>query len=744
MRFSVFVGLLFGLGVPALAAGYGFDVGSPPAVYAAQLAGAGLTGSAGGWMRVRGLNEERSPEKIAAERAGLLAVRARGVQTMVHLRWDPKVWLGGTRPGGGHRLPLDLREAFARGRWLALTYGDGVAGWEIENEPDIDFVAENPETYAAFLKAIYLGLKRGARDAELGAPSPGREGRSSDWLARKRGGAWFGECNLPRRAPLVLMAPLALPPGPYFERLWANGLASYTEGFNFHYYGYAADFTGVYRQFETAVRELGAESLEPGGRREWPVFMTEYGYGLLDAAARQTVAGRVRQWQWFADVARQLHALRPAGPMAFLVNPYYEAGLNEFGLTQPIRPDFNPQTSPAAGAAAADLGGTPPPAPTGALSFTPEDFGARAAEPWMRRIGQPLGDNFASPALAYLWDYAQRHPYRPRSWSVRAPAPSPVVVDFIAESGLDAWKSGGGYLLRGAAGPAVAVKQRAGLGRVVLYNFADKAIAGRWEVTGGAASGAVVLAAGERRELPVELTVPGDRFEGNAWRVTFTPEAASGPRAQWETRLYPDTAGLKATRVARFDFTAGQNRERAAGLQKRSLAAGEPGLSIQGRWLVTAGVRVEEVGERWRFHIDRLPDEPLRPAMVELPLPAGLRLDPGMLVVLERRLRPARLAGGAGETRPSGGVMGAMMDVYFRTENGNLYQTWPRLRMTAGWESYAERADNFTMGFFGRAELPWRFFDNRPVSLVFFLRPAELPTVFEVRRAHLVRLGAHD
>jgi hypothetical protein len=35
----------------------------------------------------------------------------------------------------------------------------------------------------------------------------------------------------------------------------ANGLFSYTDAFNYHYYGYAEDFAGVYGQFAEAVSE---------------------------------------------------------------------------------------------------------------------------------------------------------------------------------------------------------------------------------------------------------------------------------------------------------------------------------------------------------------------------------------------------------------------------------------------------------------------------------------------------------
>ena len=762
--------------VPAFAAGYGFDVGTPPGEYAAQLSAAGLSGSTGSWMRVRGVAEGRDADKISAQRAGLLAVRARGVKTLVLLRWDPPVWAGGTRTGGGHRLPVDLREAFERGRWLGTTYGDVVDGWEIDNEPDIDFCRDNPETYAAFFKATYLGLKAGtaelnhglsckfklkngteAETASLSFKLKLKDTEGSEWLARKRGGLnlKLSTSTPSRLSATVIMAAPALPPGPYFERLGANGLLSYTDGFNFHYYGYADDFSGVYRQFEAAVAELGAMSWELGARsyelgarsyelgarsrelRRLPVFVTEYGYGLLDAEARNTVEGRARQWQWFANVAQQLRTVRPEGPLAFLLNPYYEAGINEFGLTQAERPVFLTGTgSPAGGAAGA--AGKP-------LVFTPADFGARSVEPWMRRIGQPLGTTFASPALAYLWDYAERHPYRPRTWAVKTEAASPVVIDFVADAEVEQWKSGGGYLLNNPVG-GPGGRACSGRGRVVAYNFSAQPVAGQLAIPGEAVQ-AVTLAAGERREWAVELRVQAERFVGQEWAVTFSPADPGLGRARWVTRLYPDTEGMRNTTVETFNFPLERTREQAAGLAARPVAVGEPRLQVQGRWLATEGVRVSEAGGIWRFQVDYLPAEALRPAVVELPLPAEFKLEPGQMLVFDRRSVAAAAgtkATGVGEGRRSQtqvGQVGARMEVYFRMANGNLYQTWPRLTVTAEWAPYAECTENFTMAFFGRAGLPWRFFENRPVGLVFFLRPAELPAVFEVRGARLVRVG---
>ena len=795
-----------------VAAGYGFDMITPPAGYAAQLTGAEVGAAQGTWVRVRGLVDPVSVKAgdtrtVKTDRDGLRALRARGIKTAVFLRWERSSWSRGVRAGGGHRLPLDLREAYERGRRLGETYGDLVDVWEIENEPDIDFMADNPETYAAFQKAVYLGLCAGAAQGE------GREARG------ERGGDRKTDSRRPVAGqpdswttPRVVMAPLALPPGPYLERLWANGIASYTDGFNFHYYGYAEDFSGVYGQFREAVAELGAKSLElraeslelTAKRSDWlgrkrglelkadgsrltarkpfPVFITEYGFGLLDKEARDSVEGRVRQWRWFASVISQVRALRPEGPMAFLVDPYYEADLNEFGLTmkpaasfmavagseQRVASRLKPEGEggkPEAGSRTAGalrtedgLPGTQRSTLNAQLSFTPEDFGGKKPQPWMERIGDKVGGNHASPALAYLWDYAERHPYRSRDWSVDASPASPVVIDLVAGRGMAQMKSSGGYEL--SSHEAVANYVLSGRAKWVLYNFSAEAITGRLEIAGedGVASQVVertvTLAAGERREIIDDVGVQAQVFAGRVLRASFTPEDGRVARAVWTTRLFPTSEWMVSKPAAGFDFPAESARTHRALLTKRSLAEGEPGLRVNGRWLATDGVRVEERGGVWRFHIDHLPAEPLRPAAVELPLPEGFVFAAGTALVLERRAVPrdeleangSKLAAHSSLLNPErlksrAGKAGDVMDVYFRTENGNLYQTWPRLRVTEDWTGYSEQVENFTMGFFGRAALPWRFADNRPAALVFFLRPSVLPAVFEVRGARIERVG---
>lgn len=763
-RFSKTAGVARGLltiaicGATVRAGGYGFHLGSTtPAVYAAQLEDAGLDGTHGTWARMRELPDparEGAQERVEATRDGLQKLKQRGVRTAVRLFGVPRAI---KREGEGGRVPADLREAYAYGRRLGLHY-DLVDVWEIHNEPDIGFLAENPETYAAYLKAMYLGVKAGAANALQ--PGLGRKIElkepltDSAWGLRKRSRA---DLNLKsaafmreRRQPLVIMAPLALPPGPYLERLWENGIASYTDGFDFHYYGYAEDFTGVYRQFEDAVRTLDRRERNAGlraRRKRLPVFITEYGYGLLSGDARDTVEGRVRQWRWFAEVARQIKALRPEGPMAFMWTPFHEAGLNEFGLTMPMAAG-NAGEGGANASQAADVRD----------GFAPGDFGLEREAPWMRRIGLKVGDWFASPALAYLWDYAERNPYRSRSWTVHAAPASPVVIDLISGRGMTQMKSSGGYLLDAASARAGG-QIRAGEARLVIYNFGETEVAGRLESEPSmpfatlADSGVYILAPGERREVPLTLEMPVGRRAAQAFRVRFVPEKKDGGGAVFSTQLYVRPGEGAVTRIDDFGGTAEESRHKRIG--SREVATDEPRLMRDGRWWTTDGVTVEDTGNGvWRFRIDYLPKEPLRPACAELPLPEKFTFPRGAFIRLDRRrVEPSSEPGALGTTgsgeavppdqlKPRAGKAGDMLDVYFRTENGNLFQTWPRLRVTTEWARYFENADNFTMAFYGRAGLPWRFEENRPTSLVFFFRPSRLPAIFEVQHAEIVRLGA--
>ncbi|MDR1789643.1 MAG: glycoside hydrolase family 5 protein, partial [Opitutaceae bacterium] len=483
------------------AAASGFDTGRDAAGAVALADALALTPEQASWLRIRGLGETRTEgdwrgATVDGTRAALGELRRRGFKLCVLLIWDSPVWKSGVRPGPGNRFPIDLREARERARQVAATYGDLVDAWEIYNEPDIGFVADNPEHYAAFFKAVAHGL---------------REGRAA--------GGGFPECPAPR----VVMAALAMPPGPFFQRLAANDFLNHTDALNYHYYGYPEDFADVHRQFQNALaagvpRRPGRPPLR---EKHLPVFITEYGYGLLDATARGTVAGRVHQWRFFAGVAPQVTALGVEAPMAFLLPPYLEHELGEFGLT----------AVPGSG---------------GGLSYTPGDFGLDAAPSWMERPG---ADGGVTPALAFLLDHAAKNPARPRALATRARPASPFVVDLVAGGDFVQDKQAGAYRVR----DAVATTQKA---VAVLYNFSNATVTGRLLATlsGGAGSVAigndnlpspgvagvsVTLSPDERREVSLVLSVPEKVHRPNALELRFVPDGPSSPFVRRHSRKQP-------------------------------------------------------------------------------------------------------------------------------------------------------------------------------------------------------------
>jgi hypothetical protein len=658
----------------------GFDAGESAAcVFREVIARKDFPVSEKTWLRVRNLGLAMKPSQVKRERAALLELKRRGYRIVALVEWPKESWAGGVRAGAGGRFPLDLREAWTRSRELGRVYADYVDVWEIGNEPDVSFLEDNAETYAAYLKACRAGLRASVSVEE-------------------------------RKKLRVLMAPLALPPGPYFEGMWANGVGAATDGFNFHYYGYSEDFSDVYVQFRDAVEQMDGKeksSDEAVPTQELPVFLTEYGYGLLSVETASTQEGRLRQWRWFRDVGRQLDLLRPEGALAFVLRPYSEQALNEFGLiasSKMCRP---------------------------AQAFGPSDFELSEAEPWMAHVGMKTGWGRISPTLAWLLRGKENTSATAASQTWRArmtTEPEGIVLDFVARDGLEQRKSFGGYFARGIASDGSA----AGWGELVLYNFSDAPMSGVLQLGAGLALAdgeareeRLTLAVDERRAVTVRVRLSADVFVGVRSKAVFVTEG--GARTQLSTTLWPDPSRMVARVELDFSRTKALNEDDAQRLQARSRASEEPALRRDGRWLVSTGTRVEEREGRWRFLVEAMPKEPLRPAMAELVLPAHVQFEPGRLLEFAYRL-------GKGSADKE-----AWLDVYFRTENGNLYHVWPRLRAGPEWRGYAEAWENFTMAFYGRAKLPWRFSDNRPVALVFFMRPTRLPAIYEVEKAAITQ-----
>ena len=159
----------------------------------------------------------------------------------------------------GNQLPEDLTAVFACGFKQGYELAGVVSAWEMTGEPDVGYCRDLPDRLAAYNKAMYLGLHAGARKAkslELGAGSYELGAKSLELGARSS--------QLQAHDPVVLMGALALHPGPWWERAVANGLLDYTDAYNFHFYGYAADLTSVIEAHRSALREQGAGSGELG------------------------------------------------------------------------------------------------------------------------------------------------------------------------------------------------------------------------------------------------------------------------------------------------------------------------------------------------------------------------------------------------------------------------------------------------------------------------------------------------
>ena len=729
--------------------------GSPPAPRDSWLRIRGMVGS--GVRDSTGAEIPLGPgikvdATIAERRAALAALRERGYRLVAPLQWSSDWWVHGVRSGQRlRRLPVDLREIAARCRQLAETYGDLIDIWEIENEPDISFVEENPETYAAFLKACYLGFKSGT--------------------------------TTPAGTAQVLNAAFALPPGPYFNSWAANDGLRYTDGFNYHFYGYAEDFTGVYRQFEDAVlranatpadesvfstffyppnggwkprfvsrfaanegdtataratlqaRPLGthepalesqgrwlvsagttvretAEGWEfsvtrpapgprrppmaelplpagwrtsarsslvfeysaegavptpqeaengphpdpiPSGRgnpsatirypatpppslaasgpivavRKLPVFLTEYGFSLLEGEARRTAGGRETQRAWFESAESQMRGLGIARALAFNFKPDYTDAFGEFGLL------MSPESGP---------GDSRPEGPRAGNGRTP------AAE--LLAAGFSAKGYAISPAFSWLLAAGER-PIEPRDWPVTTHPPTSVVIDFIADQNLTMNKTSCGYVLSARPAPGNDAH------RLVLYNLGAEPVAGDllldgpWTLGNGGSADVLQLAPGERREIAVEIRlVPADYFGAQRAGVRFKQH---------------NVAPAKVTPAEPPPLTA-----------------------------------------------DSVPPpvtEPGRPATTTSPA--------------------------ASPASPTFGF-----EAYIRTANGNLYQTWPRLNARETWQWYVERFANFTPAFYGRAHLPTALAENEPAALVFFFRPEHYPATYRLRRVGAVEFQA--
>lgn len=704
-------------------AGKGFDSGFSPTEFSVGKEPNGVRHS---WIRYRG---DWGSAKVTARALAMKSALAadpvsppRGIALSLSRDWRTGV----RRASPWSRVPLDLREAFARATSWGRAFGMQHLAWEIENEPELIYISENPENYAAYFKTISLGLESGLL----------------------RTGGWsMPDAKISSSRQRVLMAPMGLPPGPVFQALLDNGLLSYTDGFNFHSYGYAADFTGVYRMFEAAVadnsRQAKTSDSRPVIRKSLPIFLTEYGYGLMSGIAAKTTQGRVRQWRHFREVYPQIQALQIEAPAAFYLRPYFEQDSREYGLT--FAPSHQKQVSQDQPPALGDPSQTKGLFVAGDIEFRPSDFGAVEVESWMKDIGRTIGGNEASPALAWLMN--QTGVTQSRPWVVHAERPSPVVIDFVAGADMWAAKWYRGHFLQTQAGEGYS-----GDGELRIYNFHHASVAGVlrvWGARDAESSQRLEIKAGDRAIVPLGFWASADRFRGHRWQAEFLPDDRRLARSIFSSWNYPNYGAMRERWVENFSAAGEQTRVNAAFLDSRPQADDEERLSPQGRWRVSKGVRVEEDGDVWRFIVTGFPDEPLRPAAAELPLREGFRFTPDSLFAADYRLRVRTIERVEPALEPRAERVFSALDrepigIYVRSKTGNVFTMSGHWAATTEWQPYMQAAANLNLFPFGRTVMPWRFLQHEPAALVFHFRPRLLPAVYEVRNARVVEFTSGE
>lgn len=674
------------------------------------------------WLQLNELPGYLHRGEVPRARELLGEFRRRGHRLCVEVRFVGRQRYAPLRNQEHFAPPENLLTVFNECRELGRHFGDLVDAWEIENEPELGYFWGSSNEYAAVLKAAWLGFQRGF--AENRANRLSDEGYSSSGSAPDDQEPMSNNAQVAQ--PLVLMAPLGLPPGPYLGNLVANDLLAHTDGFNFHYYGYADDFSDVYRRWEeTVVRASRAarpwwrrsvrwlldggywllgNRPEAGVRRDelsvigkdrsatlnsqpltnnrrrgaLPVFLTEYGYGMLTGEAAKTTAGRLRQARWHEAVLRQLRELRPEAVMAFRLGATREGSL-EFGLL------------------------------SGPEDGTPGKSGP--AEPAGRR---PMAEA-VTPALQRILDEAAGEPWRPRAWKiVRPEVPGEVVLDLIPGAGWRMDKTIDGYLIGDGSGASTT-----GRCRVRVYNFGDRArqgIVAAWLAGEGGRVRAGNRAVGIGPMQWVEIELEAGTGAGlTQLKIEYT-DADSRRESRLAANLGPAAAGDMVLWSAEGLLRASGADNRAR-LLARTLVMEESGPQPgAGAWLFTPGTEIEVRGDQWTFTVHSLPGDGGRRAMAELPLPDGFDFRSGQSLTFAHQAS----------------VWPALYDVKMRTATGNLYGPWRQYAARPAAADVTMGADGFGLQFYGRASRPVPFDQHRPVSLVFQFRPPVLPTTYVI------------
>lgn len=185
--------------------------------------------------------------------------------------------------------PTDLWKVFETARTQLAANPLNVSAWEIGNEPDFIFSRDLPDLTAAATKAAWFGLREGGAKGKIFMPS------------------------------------LAFRPGPYAAELLANDLGRFTDGWNFHFYGWAQDFEANLREHRRLQSEYGLNL---------PLWITEAGFAELNGDGSPPPHFLLqRQASYFERITVDAWMNGVEGFAAFTLSPYHADGM-DYGLVE--------------------------------------------------------------------------------------------------------------------------------------------------------------------------------------------------------------------------------------------------------------------------------------------------------------------------------------------------------------------------------------------------------------------------
>lgn len=190
--------------------------------------------------------------------------------------------------GDDRAYAADLGEAYRFGRELARRAEGRIRAYEVWNEADLPrFSSETADRYAAFLKAVSLGIRAG-------------DG-----------------------AALVLPAAFALRSEAFGECLFDNEVGPYIDAYNHHVYRRAKEQDQVLKWHRQLAARFGIAAL--------PNWITEAGIPLVDAGGRLCDEDRWKQAEFLVK-SSALSLADGVGRHFFFMFPYFKEGTANFGL----------------------------------------------------------------------------------------------------------------------------------------------------------------------------------------------------------------------------------------------------------------------------------------------------------------------------------------------------------------------------------------------------------------------------